>query len=61
MNTVFMHCSLTKISISITLERDEKCTNKGTDQQYIVGSSIHSTTFISGSCTKFQNSRSNSY
>ena len=39
MNTVLMHCSLTKFSIFITLERERKLysTNKKTDKQYIVG------------------------
>ena len=41
--TLLMHCSLTNISVFITLEK-EKYTNKGTNKQYIVGSSIHSTT-----------------
>ena len=37
----------------------EKSTNKGTDKQYVVEFSIHSTTCVrSDVCTKFQNSRS---
>ena len=74
MNTVLMHCSLTKISIFITLEREDENVHiryigEGKKNVQIIGLISHTylvlqyivQIIISDSCIKFQNSRSSSY